>query len=150
VRYHFIAEHQHEYAITTVCRVLEVSSSGYYAWCQRLPRQHSRDDAHLAQAVQKAFQANRRVYGSPRIHADLKEQGRHCARKRVARLMRELGLTARRPTHRTITTKSEKGAQARGKPAPARLQCRSTQHEMGHGYDLHLDFRGLVVSRNRA
>lgn len=94
-----------------MCRVLEVSSSGYYAWCQRLPSQHSRDDAHLAQAVQKAFQANRQVYGSPRIHADLKEQGRRCARKRVARLMRELGLTARRPTHRTITTKSEKGAQ---------------------------------------
>lgn len=103
-----------------MCRVLEVSSSGYSAWCQRLPSQHSRDDAQLAQAVQKAFQANRQVYGSPRIHADLKDQGKRCARKRGARLMRELGLTARRPTHRTITTKSEKGAEASGNPAPAR------------------------------
>lgn len=93
-----------------MCRVFEVSSSGYYAWCKRLPSQHSRDDAQLAQAVQKAFQANRQVYGSPRIHMELKAQGMCCARKRVARLMRELGLTARRPSHRTITTKSEKGA----------------------------------------
>ena len=92
-----------------MCRVLEVSSSGYYAWCKRLPSQHSRDDAQLAQAIQKAFQSNRQVYGSPRIHAELKDQGKHCARKRVARLMHELGLTARRPSHRTITTKSEKG-----------------------------------------
>lgn len=93
-----------------MCRVLEVSPSGYYAWCKRPSSQHSRDDAQLAQAVHKAFQANRQVYGSPRIHAELKEQGKRCARKRVARLMRELGLTARRPSHRTITTKSEKGA----------------------------------------
>lgn len=133
-----------------MCRVLEVSSSGYYAWCQRLPSQHSRDDAQLAQAVQKAFQANRQVYGSPRIHADLKEQGKRCARKRVARLMRELGLTARRPTHRTITTKSEKGAQVAENLLQRDESRRSTQHEMGDGYDLHLDFRGMVVSRNCA
>jgi len=56
-----------------------------------------------------AFQTNRQVYGSPRIHAELRGQGRRCGRKRIARLMRELQLSAQLPRHRTMTTKSEKG-----------------------------------------
>ena len=113
-----MAEHRHEYPVITMCSVLEVSVSGYYAWCQRTPSQHSREDAQLAEKVKTAFQTNRRVYGSPRVHAGLRAQGIHCARKRVARLMREQGLFAQRPRHRTITTKSEPGAQV----APNLLQ----------------------------
>ncbi len=60
--------------------------------------------------VKTAFQANRRVYSSPRIHAELHAQGIDCAQKRVARLMREQGLFAQRPRHRTVTTKSEPDA----------------------------------------
>jgi putative transposase len=111
MRYQFIAQHKREYSITLMCRVLEVSVSGYYAWSKRPPSQHSREDAQLAEQVKIAFQANRRVYGSPRVHAELKAQGITCARKRVARLMREQGLFAQRPRHRTITTQSEPGAQ---------------------------------------
>ena len=110
MRYHFIVEHRHEYPITLMCCVLELSASGYYAWCQRPPSRHSREDAQLAEQVKAAFQANRCVYGSPRIQAELHAQGIHCAQKRVARLMREQGLFARRPRHRTITTKSEPDA----------------------------------------
>lgn len=109
--YQFVAEHRQEYPITTMCRVLEVSVSGYYAWCKREPSQHARSDAHLAKQVKTAFQANRCVYGSPRVHAELHAQGLHCSRKRVARLMQEQGLFAQRPRHRTVTTKSEPRAQ---------------------------------------
>jgi putative transposase len=109
--YQFIAEHRHEDAITTMCRVLSVSVSGYYAWCKREPSRHRREDAHLAERVKTAFQANRGVYGSPRVHAELQAQGISCGRKRVARLMREQGLAARRPRHRTITTHSDPDAQ---------------------------------------
>lgn len=118
MKYQFIAEYQHEYPITVMCRVLEVSVSGYYAWRKRAPSEHSREDAQLAEKVKTAFQANRGVYGSPRVHAELHAQGIHCARKRVARLMREQELFAKRPRHRTITTKSEPGAQV----APNLLQ----------------------------
>lgn len=93
-----------------MCQVLEVSVSGYYAWRTRKPSQHSREDAELAEQIATAFQRNRCVYGSPRIHAELQAQGVHCARKRVARLMQELELAAKRPRHRTVTTHSEAGA----------------------------------------
>jgi len=111
VRYQFIHDHQAEYAITIMCRVLEVSISGYYAWRKRWPSQHSREDAQIAKEIQAAFEANRQVYGSPRIHAELQAHGRHCGRKRIARLMRELQLSALLPRHHTITTRREKGAE---------------------------------------
>ena len=88
---------------------MPVSVSGYYGWYKREPSQHSREDAALAAKVELAFENNRRVYGSPRIHAELHAQGIPCGQKRVARLMRELGISAQRPKHRTITTHSEKG-----------------------------------------
>ena len=109
--YPFIAKPRHAYPITLMCRVLEVSASGCYAWCKRAPSQHSREDAHLAEQVKTAFQANRGVYGSPRVHAELQAQGISCARKRVARLMREQGRAACKPRHRTITTHSDPSAQ---------------------------------------
>jgi transposase InsO family protein len=61
--------------------------------------------------VKEVFQTDRGVYGSPRVHAELQDQGIKCARKRVARLMREQELFATRPRHRTITTHSEPRAQ---------------------------------------
>jgi len=111
MRYQFIAEHRHEYPITLMCQVLSVSVSGFYAWTKRLPSRRSREDAYLAEQVKTVFQANRGVYGSPRVHVELRDQGIACARKRVARLMREQELFAKRPRHRTITTKSEPDAQ---------------------------------------
>jgi putative transposase len=118
MKYEFIAEHRHEYPMTIRCYRLSVSVSGDSAWRKRAPSQQSREDAHLAEQVKVAFQANRRVSGSPRVHAELRAQGIPWARKRVARLMREQGLFAQRPGHRTVTTQSEPGAQV----APNLLQ----------------------------
>jgi putative transposase len=111
VRYQFIYEHRQDYAIARMCQVLDVSVSGYYAWVKRPPSEHSRKDAELAEQVKIVFQANRGVYGSPRVHAELQDQGITCARKRVARLMREQELYAKRPRHRTVTTHSNPEAQ---------------------------------------
>ncbi len=96
--------------MTVMCCALEVSVSGFYAWRKRKPSQRSREDAELAGKIKTAFQSHRCVYGSPRIHAELHAQGWNCARKRVARLMQELDLVAKRPRHPTVTTKSEEGA----------------------------------------
>jgi putative transposase len=77
-----------------MCRALDVSESGYYAWKERPASEHEREDARLSAEIQQIFQEHRQVYGSPRIHAALASRGIHCGRKRVVRLMQALGLSA--------------------------------------------------------
>ncbi len=110
VRYQVVEDNRAEYPVSVLCDTLGVSLSGYYAWRKRPMSQHCREDGQLADHIQEAYHANRQVYGSPRIHAELRAQGISCSRKRVARLMREQGLCARRRVHRTRTTSSEPGA----------------------------------------
>jgi transposase InsO family protein len=90
-----------------MCRVLEVSVSGFYAWRQRPLCTQRREDGELAIHIEEAFVQNRRVYGSPRIHAELRAQGIRCSRKRVVRLMQTLKLSARRPKQYVVTTRSD-------------------------------------------
>jgi putative transposase len=106
VKYAFIAEHQEEYPVTLMCKVLEVSVSGYYASRQRPVSQHQREDARLAAEIQTIFLENRQVYGSPRIHAALQARGVRCGRKRVVRLMQGLGLQAKPHKRRKPSTTS--------------------------------------------
>lgn len=101
---------RNEYPVSVLCDTLGVSLSGYYAWKKRPMSQHQREDQQLAERIHAVYDAYRQVYGSPRIHADLRDQGINISRKRVARLMREQGLSASRRRHRTITTHSEAGA----------------------------------------
>jgi putative transposase len=108
MKYQFVAEHQHEYPITRMCQVLEVSVSGYYAWRTRPVSHHQREDARLSAEIQSIFLENRRAYGSPRIHAALQIRGVRCGRKRVVRLMQMLGLQAKqRRQHKPTTTSSD-------------------------------------------
>lgn len=86
------------------CGALGVSVSGYYAWHGRQPSQHQQTDAVLLEAIEVAYQAGRGLYGSPRIHAALRQQGMCCSRKRVARLMQQAGLHSRRRPKRRIRT----------------------------------------------
>lgn len=89
-------EYRHIYPIIRMCSVLEVSENGYYNWLKRGKSQRKRDDEQLALRIEDAYRENRGIYGSPRIHAELKAQGIYCGRKRIVRLMRELNLSARR------------------------------------------------------
>jgi putative transposase len=106
MKYAFIRDHEKEFPIRRLCHVLEVSESGYYAWCKRAPSERKRADEELGKRIEDAYQNNRRVYGSPRLHAELKEQGVHCGRKRVARLMRERGINAKPRRRKMKTTDS--------------------------------------------
>jgi putative transposase len=102
----FIAMHRQDYPISTMCRVLQVSVSGYYAWHKRAPSQRSWEDALLSERIECIYGANRQVYGSPRIHAALHADGHLCGKKRVARLLRRCGISAKAPRHRSRTTDS--------------------------------------------
>ena len=103
----FIENHKEEFPILRMCQILEVSESGYYAWLKREPSERERGDKELGERIEDAYHKNRQVYGSPRIHAELKEQGIHCGRKRVARLMRERGINAKSKRRKMKTTDSQ-------------------------------------------
>jgi putative transposase len=90
--------------VETLCGALGVSLSGYYAWRTRPASQHQQSDEALLQAIRAVYQAGRGVYGSPRVHAALRQQGIRCSRKRVARLMRQAGLHSRRRAKRRLRT----------------------------------------------
>ncbi len=107
MKYAFIAAHEKEFPVLRMCQVLEVSESGYYAWRKREPSERKRVDEELGKRIEDAYLKNRQVYGSPRLHAELKEQGMHCGRKRVARLMRERGINAKQKRRRIKTTDSQ-------------------------------------------
>jgi len=117
VKFQFIAEHSQQYSVTLLCQALDVSVSGYYAWCQREASEHQREDARLEAQIQQIFLEHRQVYGSPRIHAVLKARGVKCSRKRVVRLMQQLGISAQVKRSRKPTTKSD----PRARFAPNRL-----------------------------
>ena len=82
------------YSIAMMCRLLEVSTSGYYAWRRRTTSQRARADAVLLVRIREIHAASLRTYGAPRIHAELAAEGAAVGRKRVARLMRGAGLAA--------------------------------------------------------
>jgi putative transposase len=80
------------YPVAVLCRMLEVSKSGYYAWRSRAPSKRSREDYALTQKIREVHRRSRETYGSPRVHAELRTLGVRCGRRRVARLMRVAGL----------------------------------------------------------
>ena len=84
--------HRAVHAVATMCRVLGVSPSGYYAWRKRPLATRTRADVELTAHIDAIHRASRGTYGAPRVHAELAVLGIHVGRKRVARLMRALGV----------------------------------------------------------
>lgn len=104
MKFEFIDGHEKIYPVRRMCGVLEVSESGYWAWKRRPESVRQQEQARLRLSVRRAFEASRRTYGSPRVHADLKSAGERAGRHRVARLMRLEGLSARRRQRKVRTT----------------------------------------------
>jgi putative transposase len=94
------------HTVTILCRCLQVTPSGFYAWRGRPESLRAREDRRLKTLVRASFEGSRRNYGSPRVHEDLIEQQVRVSRKRVVRLMQEDGLKARvrkRYKHTTVS-----------------------------------------------
>jgi len=79
--------------VVIMCRVLGVSTSGYYKWRAQGPSARVREDARLKELIVQIYRDSRGTYGAPRVHAALAQKGNRCGKKRVARLMREVGMT---------------------------------------------------------
>ena len=101
--FRFVEHEKADLPVTTMCRMLGVSPSGYWAWQGRPPSARSLADAELTGRIRQAHQLSRGTYGSPRVHAELAATGQPCGRKRVARLMRAAGIAGvhRRRYHAT-------------------------------------------------
>ena len=98
-----------EIPIETACAVLGVSVSGYYAWKSRPASARQTNDLVMLAHIRAEFSTSNETYGSPRMHAELREQGLEIGLNRVARLMSENGLKARQKTRFKKTTDSDHG-----------------------------------------
>ncbi len=111
MRYRFVARERASFPVRTLCRVVGAAASGFYAWLRRghgLDRREGADRG-LRARVGAIFAASRGTYGSPRVHAELRARGVRVGRNRVARLMREGGLSAtiRRRAPRTTDSRHD-------------------------------------------
>lgn len=105
MKFAFIEQHRAEYGVQQMSDGLQVSSSGYYAWCKRPKSQREQANEVLIAEIRAFHQPSRETYGSPRIHADLRDKGFVVNRKRVARWMHLHGIRVRRQQRYQVTTK---------------------------------------------
>ena len=106
MKFAFIQAEKATFSVRMLCRVMQVSPSGFYAWRDRPISAHARRDRRLRVLVRASHAASRCRYGSPRMHDDLREQGEAVSRKRVVRLMQHEGLRARARKRFKSTTMS--------------------------------------------
>jgi len=99
----FIHEYRPQFSLQVLCRILEVTCSGYYAWRQRPRSRRRQQNEQLLVHIRDICEQSQGRYGSPRVHQELQAQGVRCSEKRVARLMREHQLVAR-PTRKFVVT----------------------------------------------
>ncbi len=113
-RFAFIDREKALYDLTVLCRLLKVSRSGFYAWLRRPLSARAIADQVLTEQIRDAFDDNRQVYGSPRIHAELADGGVRVGKKRVARLMRKAEIVGchRRKRSFSITKQNPKAEAA--------------------------------------
>ena len=103
-----MSDHQATYGVATMCRVLGVSRSGYYAARGRPQSKRAREDAALTDRIRQIHERSRLTYGSPRIHAELRYDGLQIGRKRVERLMCDAGICGVSRRKSTTTTRRSK------------------------------------------
>jgi putative transposase len=107
-----VSAHRAVYPIAAMCRVLGVSSSGYYAWAKRAPSARAISDAALIERIGAIHAASHGTYGSPRVQAELAESGLRVSRKRIARLMKAASLAGVSRRRFVTTTVRDGGRQA--------------------------------------
>jgi transposase InsO family protein len=106
VKFEFIEAQKAHFPVEFMCEQLEVSRSGFYAWRERPQSARQQQEQQLAEEVAQVHQESRGTYGSPRVHAEMRARGRKVSRKRVARLMKQQKLQARKKRRAVRTTDS--------------------------------------------
>jgi putative transposase len=107
MRYRFIKEHRQQWRVRLMCKVLEVSVSGFYGWCDRPVSKRTKEDAVLIEKIVMFHCGSGCTYGSPRIYKDMKAAGYNLGEKRVARLMKLRGIQGKAKRKYKTTTTSD-------------------------------------------
>ena len=107
MKYSFIRAQSDEHAVTRLCNLLGVSTSGYYDWYDRPESSRARENRELTQKIHHHHQRSNEVYGSPKIHKDLLAEGELCGVNRVARLMKQADIQSKLRRKFVITTNSK-------------------------------------------
>ena len=102
-----MSEHRTDYRVGEMCRVFEVSRSGYYRWIKRLPSQQQLDNQRLDAQIGEIFAGSKGRYGSPKITRELQARGRRVGKNRVANRMRQAGLRSKIRRKYRVTTDSK-------------------------------------------
>jgi putative transposase len=149
MKYRLIEAEKAEHRISRLCTVLGVTRQGFYAWRRRGPSLRQLGDAELARLIVMIYDGSLQTYGAPRIQLELAdEHDVHVGRKRVARLMRDLGIegvSRRGKKQRTTASRSEGAAGTR--PGRAPLRRRGAGPALARRPDLYADARGLPICR---
>lgn len=106
-RYRFIAEQRIHYPVRQLCKVLQVSASGFYDWLKRKPSRRAQANAALAERIRSVHARSRQTYGYLRVHAELRACGERVGKHRVARLMRQMDLKTKGRRRFRVTTRRD-------------------------------------------
>jgi putative transposase len=107
VKFALIEAEKAEHSVARMCRALDVSRAGFYAWRERPESTHAVEDRRLRVLVRESYERNKKRYGSPRVHRELRKNGVRTSRKRVVRLMQAQELVARKRRRYKCTTMSD-------------------------------------------
>lgn len=107
MKFSFIANNRHDFEVGVMCQVLNVSRSGYYNWFNRPESKRQQEEVRLRYLIGSIHQISRGTYGSPRIHAQINNEGITCSPNRVARIMNKMGLRAKMKRRFKKTTDSK-------------------------------------------
>jgi hypothetical protein len=137
VKYAFIKAHCYEYKVRTLCRVIGVHRSGFYAWCRQPLCRRAIRDVRQTNLIKQFWIESGGIYGYRKIHDDMKEVGEICGKHRVYRLMRSAKLRSQtgygiRET--PAETQSRETVGLRSESTRAAIRCRSPECSLGHGH----------------
>ena len=107
MKYRFISDHRERANVGLMCKVLNISRSGYYAWLKRPRSRRSKENRKLADHIRITHAKSRKIYGAPRIYRKLRENGISCSQNRVARIMKQEGIRGVVPRKFKATTDSK-------------------------------------------
>lgn len=140
----FIHDHREEFSILIMCQVMNVSTSGYYAWRSRPESLRSRENRQLTAQIRMIHAESRQTYGSPRVPAELHARGVLCSRGRVERLMRSHGIRAKQTKRSRATTDSRHSLPVAENVLGRDFETANANRKWAADITYHLDTRRLA------